>query len=92
MRSPLHQDERIDWFIEDDVIREDGALCAFHYFFDRYRKWRVSYGLLATEHTETSFAHAIASTGIAVDFDRQLFMGIHAKGETPAWDLKLPDA
>jgi hypothetical protein len=48
--------ERIASFLKEVIIREDGALCAFHYLFDRYRKWRATYGLLATQFDQAQFA------------------------------------
>ena len=74
--------ERIARFLEEVIIREDGALCAFHYLFDRYRKWRASYGLLATQLDQAQFAAEIQSHGVATNFERKLFLGIYALFET----------
>ena len=76
--------EHIDWFLKDLVIRENGALCAFHYLFARYRKWRASFGLLATKLTQEQFAFAVQSHGIKTDFDRKLFFDARARWEDPA--------
>ena len=65
--------EDIHRFIDEVVIREPGALCAFHYLFARYRKWRASFGLPATKLSEEQFAFAVQSHGIKTDFDRNLF-------------------
>ena len=73
--------EAVDHFVEEIVILEDGALCAFHHLFARYRKWRVSYGLLATRFSEEQFALAIQSHGVKTDFERQLFFDVYARLE-----------
>jgi hypothetical protein len=75
--------EDIHRFIDEVVIREPGALCAFHYLFARYRKWRASFGLLATNLTQEQFAFAVQSHGIKTDLGRQLFFDARARREDP---------
>jgi hypothetical protein len=60
-KANIKDKEHIDWFLEEAIIREDGALCAFHYLFDCYRKWRASYGLLATQLDQAQFAAEMQS-------------------------------
>jgi len=48
--------EKLTWFLEDLVLREPDALCACHYLFARYRKWRTDYGLLRTQLSQADFA------------------------------------
>jgi hypothetical protein len=59
-------------FLEEVIIREDGALCSFHYLFDRYRKWRASYGLLATQLDQAQFAAEMQFHGVSTNFERKL--------------------
>ena len=87
-RSFSHHDERIVWFIEDVVLYEVGALCAFHYLFERYRRWRVGLGLLKTELSTAEFATAIQAQGIHTDFDRELFLGIYPRREEVRFSLE----
>ena len=54
------------------------------YLFARYRKWRASFGLLATNLTQEQFAFAVQSHGIKTDFDRKLFFDAQARWEDPA--------
>jgi hypothetical protein len=84
----LRHDERIDWFIEDVVLYEVESLCAFHYLFARYRKWRAGYGLLRTQLSHADFAKAIRDQGIRTDFDRRLFLGIHTREEEVRFSLE----
>jgi hypothetical protein len=81
-KAGIKDKERIDWFLEEAIIHEDGALCAFHYLFDCYRKWRASYGLLATQLDQAQFAAEMQSHGVATNFERKLFLGIYALFET----------
>ena len=83
-----NHDERIDWFIEDDVVRETGALCAFHYLFSRYRQWRRNLGLLATRLSQVEFSWAVQAHGIYTDFDHQLFLGIYTRNEKVRFTLE----
>lgn len=76
--------ESVDHFVEDVVIRESGALCAFHYLFARYREWRVSFDLLASNLSEEQFAFAVQFHGIKADFDRKLFFDACARWGAPA--------
>jgi hypothetical protein len=80
--------ERIASFLKEVIIREDGALCAFHYLFDRYRKWRATYGLLATQFDQAQFAAEMQFHGISTNFDRKLFLGIYALFETKDHDAQ----
>jgi hypothetical protein len=86
-----HAPEDIHRFIDEVVIREPGALCAFHYLFARYRKWRASFGLLATKLTQEQFAFAVQSHGIKTDFDRKLFFDARARWEHPAKSAPDPE-
>jgi hypothetical protein len=80
--------ERIALFLEEVIIHEDGALCSFHYLFDRYRKWRASYGLLATQFDQAQFAAEMQFHGVSTNFERKLFLGIYALFETKDQDAQ----
>ena len=88
--TPEQQDtERIARFLEEVIIREGGALCAIHYLFDRYRKWRASYGLLASQFDQAQFAAEMQSHGVSTNFERKLFLGIYAPFETKDQDARV---
>jgi hypothetical protein len=45
LRQVQNQPEVIDRFIEEVIVREKDALCAFHYLFHCYKIWRASCSL-----------------------------------------------
>jgi hypothetical protein len=59
----------VDWFLEEVMISEDGAIVAFHYLFIHYAAWRKSYGLLRSEFTETEFAPAPEVSELSEPFE-----------------------
>jgi hypothetical protein len=76
LRQVQNQPEVTDRFIEEVIVREKDALCAFHYLFHCYKIWRASCSLLATQLTESSFASALQASGISTNFERKLFLHI----------------
>jgi hypothetical protein len=74
--ADLKDTERIDWFLEEVIVPESGALIAFHYAFARYKAWRRNYDLLKTELTEKKFATRVRARGIKTDFERKLFFDV----------------
>ncbi len=79
--APAQPESAVRDFIEEIIIREPGAFCAFHYMFAQYCRWCRRYRLLPSRLTAVTFARAVAERGIDTNFDRQLFFGVYCRRE-----------
>jgi hypothetical protein len=78
------REERIDWFLTDEILLSAGSECGFGILFSNYKDWRRRYGILRTRFSEEQFARIVQALGIHADFGRRLLLDIRIAPESPS--------